>query len=91
MAVVLAGLLMANFARAAEVKLADKAWIQSRGKAKRRGSWGIQPEDTPAMQAFLPEEGKRPGRRLSSARGAGMAGWRRTRRVLWASGWRRMA
>jgi len=60
-------------AGAAETKLEDKAWMNL-WDAKAPGAQGDSPEDTPAVQAFLPEAGKATGASIVVCPGGGYAG-----------------
>lgn len=60
-------------ATAAETKLEDKAWMNL-WDAKAPGALGDSPEDTPAVQAFLPEPGKATGASIVVCPGGGYAG-----------------
>jgi acetyl esterase/lipase len=64
---------MTGFARAAEPKLEDKGWINL-WEGKAPGAMGDTPEDTPAVQVFLPEEGKGTGSSIVVCPGGGYSG-----------------
>ena len=64
---------LATTSRAAGEKLADKGWINLwQGKAP--GALGDSPEDTPAVQVFLPEAGKATGASIVVCPGGGYGG-----------------
>jgi acetyl esterase/lipase len=62
-----------SFARAAETKLEDKGWINL-WEGKAPGALGDTPEDTPAIQVFLPEAGKATGSSIVVCPGGGYGG-----------------
>src|SRR3954469_8547559 len=64
---------MVDFARAAQTKLEDKGWINL-WEGKAPGALGDTPEDTPAVQVFLPEEGKATGSSIIVCPGGGYGG-----------------
>ena len=70
MAVVVGFLMVAGFARGAEVKLENKASFNL-WEGKAPGQNGDKPEDIPAMQVFLPEEGKGTGASIVVCPGGG--------------------
>jgi acetyl esterase/lipase len=64
---------MASTSRAAEAKLADKGWINL-WEGKAPGALGDSPEDTPAVQVFLPAEGTGTGSSIVVCPGGGYGG-----------------
>jgi acetyl esterase/lipase len=66
-------LIMANSARAAELKLENKATFNL-WDGKAPGQMGDKPEDIPAMQVFLPAEGKGTGSSIVVCPGGGYGG-----------------
>jgi acetyl esterase/lipase len=73
--VVLVGFLVGGsfVARGAEVKLENKGWMNL-WPGKAPGALGEGPEDTPAVQVFLPEEGKGTGSAIVVCPGGGYGG-----------------
>jgi acetyl esterase/lipase len=60
-------------ARAAELKLEEKGWMNL-WEGKAPGALGETPEDVPAVQVFLPEEGKGTGSSFIVCPGGGYGG-----------------
>jgi acetyl esterase/lipase len=58
---------------AADAKLEDKAWMNL-WEGKAPGALGDTPEDTPAVQAFLPADGKATGASIVVCPGGGYGG-----------------
>lgn len=71
--VIFAAGLAATFADAAEVKLENKATMNL-WESKAPGALGDKPEDTPVLQAFLPEAGKGTGASIVVCPGGGYGG-----------------
>lgn len=65
--------LLAQFAGAADVKLENQGWINL-WPGKAPGALGDSPEDTPAVQVFLPEAGKATGSSIVVCPGGGYGG-----------------
>jgi acetyl esterase/lipase len=63
----------ARAAAAADANLADKAWINL-WEGKAPGALGDSPEDTPAVQVFLPTAGKGTGSSIVVCPGGGYGG-----------------
>jgi acetyl esterase/lipase len=66
-------LVFASTSHAADLKLQDKAWMNL-WPGKAPGALGDSPEDTPAVQAFLPEAGKATGASIVVCPGGGYGG-----------------
>jgi len=73
LAVFVAFLMFAGLTRAAEMKLENKASFNL-WEGKAPGQMGEKPEDIPAMQVFLPEEGKGTGASIVVCPGGGYGG-----------------
>ena len=69
--IVLGGLVLRS--TAAELKLEEKGWMNL-WEVKAPGALGDGPEDTPAVQVFLPEEGKATGSSIVVCPGGGYSG-----------------
>jgi acetyl esterase/lipase len=65
--------LLAQVAGAAEVKLENQGWINL-WPGRAPGALGDTPEDTPAVQVFLPEAGKATGSSIVVCPGGGYGG-----------------